>query len=156
MHRSFVSTALTLTAVVGIVALVAACSSNTPTSTGGESITLTLHPAAAAVALGGSVPLTGVLTRNSFSGDVSISADGVPSGVTYAVTRPATNGSDSATVTLTVGSAATVGGPYTIHVHASGSGVTTVTQAFALTITSGGVDTIVLPRRQRDDSAVQR
>ncbi len=136
-------------ALVGLLALGAACSSSPGTSSN-DSISLTLHPTSATIAPGGSVAVTGVVARNGYTDDLTISADGIPTGVTYVVTRRATNGSDSASVTLTAGASMTAGGPYTINVHAAGSGIATATASFKLTIaTSGGVDTITLPSRRR-------
>jgi hypothetical protein len=148
MRHKFLGSAPVLVAMcAGILAAGTACSSDSGTGGNTPSIKLTLHPVSASVDPGGSVPVTGVLTRTDFTGDVSITADGFPSGVTYIVTAPATNGSDSTTISLIVGSSTSAGGPYTIQVHASGTGVTTSTAAFALTVPSGGPDTISEARR---------
>lgn len=149
MRCNFLFTAPLLRAAsVGLLILGAACSSSSGTGSE-DSLALALHPTSATLAPGGSVAVTGVLTRNNYTGDVTITADGIPTDLTYEVTRAATNGSDSTTVTLTAGASMPAGGPYTINVHASGSGVATATAAFQLTVSSsGGVDTITLPSRR--------
>lgn len=100
-------------------------------------ITLALNPTGASVAQGGNTTTTATLTRSGdFTGSVTLSVTGAPSGVTTAVSNIQTTGLvTTATVTVTVG-AAVATGTYPLVVRGSGTGVTEATANFSLTVTA--------------------
>ena len=100
-------------------------------------IALALNPTSASVAQGGNTTTTATLTRSGgFTGGVTLSVTGAPSGVTAAVSNIQTTGVvTTATVTVTVG-AAVAAATYPLVVHGTGSGVTEATASFALTVTA--------------------
>ncbi|MEP7345153.1 MAG: hypothetical protein ABI877_07795, partial [Gemmatimonadaceae bacterium] len=81
--------------------------------------------------------VTASVTRSGgFTGDVAITVEGVPAGVTGTVSNINTSGGVSnGTVTVNV-AASTVPGSYNIVVRASGSGVTSVTASATLIVTA--------------------
>ena len=118
---------------VATAALVQGCSSNSDTTTTTGSIALTLSPTSATVQVGGSTQVSGTIVRTNFTGDVTIAVQNPPAGVTATVNSAPTNGGNTASVTLNVAASATPG-VYTLGVMASGSGITTQTANFTLTI----------------------
>ena len=100
------------------------------------SISLSLSQTSATVAQGGSQTVTATLTRiGGFTGTVNLTVTGSQSGVTATVSDVHTSGSvTTATVTILAGAA--VEAVYPLVVHATGSGVGEVTQAFTLTVTA--------------------
>jgi hypothetical protein len=104
------------------------------TSTGGPSIAISsVSPGSIAIVKGGSAQsVTVSLTRNSFSGSVTLAATNLPSGVTPTYTQPGTGNSGS--ISLKASSSATLVSGQTITITASGSGVTSVTSTFSLTV----------------------
>jgi len=101
------------------------------------SIALSLSPTSASVAQGGNTTTTATLTRSGgFSGSVTLSVTGAPSGVTAAVSNIQTTGAvTTATVTVTVG-AAVAAGTYPLVVRGTGTGVDEATANFSLTVTA--------------------
>jgi hypothetical protein len=95
--------------------------------------TLSVSPASVTVAQGASATGTVLVTEvGGFAGAVSLSASGLPSGVTaFFATNPATN---SSMLTLTASSTAATGGPVTVTLTGS-SGTLTASTAIALTVT---------------------
>lgn len=117
------------------VALTAACKGNDVTTTPHGAITLAVAPTTMTVAAGSTDTLTvTVVSSGGFSGPVSVSASGAPSGVTVGtVTIPA--GQTTGKLPVAVSSSATAGSS-SISVQASASGVATQTATFTLTITA--------------------
>jgi len=136
---SLLSKHLTRYALVLLGTVVAAgCTSEGDDGTGTGLITLTLNPTSASIEQGGSAAVTGTLTRSGgFTGTVNLTVTGAPTGVTAVVSNVVTTGLvTTATITVNVASSATVGGPTTLVVHGTGTGVTEATANFALTITA--------------------
>ena len=96
----------------------------------------TLAPTAASVSVDQGSKATdtiNVTPANGFSGNVTLSASGLPSGVTASfATNPANS---SSVVTLTASGTATVGGPVTVTVKGT-SGALTASATIALTVNS--------------------
>lgn len=99
-------------------------------------IALAVDPGSATVTQGGNTTTTVTLTRGGgFSGAVTLSAEGAPTGVTASVGTPQGSGVVStAAVTVTVGEGVAAG-TYTIVLRGVGTGVTAATASFQLTIT---------------------
>jgi hypothetical protein len=142
------SSALTLTAastatVGGPVTVTITGTSGSLTASTTIALTVTaapsfsLSPSAGTVsaAQGGSNTDTITVTAaNGFTGSVTLSASGLPSGVTGSFgTNPATG---SSALTLTAASTATVGGPVTVTITGT-SGSLTASTTIALTVTAG-------------------
>ncbi|HSE53704.1 MAG TPA: hypothetical protein VLB00_16050 [Gemmatimonadales bacterium] len=108
-------------------------------------IALALNPTSASVAQGGNTTTTATLTRSGgFTGSVTLSVTGAPSGVTAAISNIQTTGAvTTATVTVTVG-AAVAAATYPLVVRGTGSGVTEATANFALTVTAAPVGSYTL------------
>jgi hypothetical protein len=109
--------------------------------------TIEFTPAGASILQGGSVTVGVTLRRSGgFTGGVNLTVTDRPTGVAAVVSKVQTTGSEAtATLTLNV-SGSTIPRYYTLTVHASGTGVTEATKAFALTVkpsascpASGGV-----------------
>ncbi len=130
LHRRIGSLALPL-----VVATIAACGSDNNGVEG--AIAITASKTSLTIPQGGSDNLTASITRSGgFTGDVAIVAEGAPTGVTATVSEVSTSGGTT-TGKVTVNVAVSVAlGSYTIRVVASGSGVTSVTQVVALTVTA--------------------
>ncbi len=118
---------------VAAAVLMQGCGSSDDTTTTTGSITLSLSPTSATVQVGGSTQVSGTIVRTDFAGDVTISVSNPPAGVTGVANTQPINGGNSASVTLNVASTATPG-VYTLSVVASGSGITSQTANFTLTI----------------------
>ncbi|NOT06806.1 MAG: hypothetical protein HOP28_01235, partial [Gemmatimonadales bacterium] len=99
-------------------------------------IALSISTGGATVVQGGTTPVSATLTRSGgFTGDVLLTVDGVPSGVTGSVSTPVTSGgTTSATITIAV-AASTAPGTYSLTVRGTGSGVAAVSAPFTLTVT---------------------
>jgi hypothetical protein len=107
--------------------------------------TLSASPTSLSVAAGGSGTSTiSTTVSGGFNSAVSLSATGLPTGVTaaFSPTSIAAPGSGSSTLTFTAASTAAAG-TSTITVNASGGGVSHTT-SISLTITSGGTTTQIL------------
>lgn len=109
------------------------------------SIQITVAPAAVTIAQGtaGSVTLT--LTRaGGFTGDVTLAAEGLPTGVGFASVPP-TLGSTTTSATVTFTAAATAAiGTASATIRATGTGVTAATATVAVTITAAPNFTLTL------------
>jgi endoglucanase len=101
----------------------------------------TIGPGAAtSVARGATANTTIAINRTSFTGAVSFSATGLPSGVTVAFNPSAATTGNSVTATFTASGTATLG---TANVTITGtSGSTSRSTTVALTVTSGGGGTV--------------
>ena len=95
--------------------------------------TLLPSPTGIVLAQGGSGTSTlSIASTSNFSGNVTLAATGLPSGVTASFSpNPATS---SSVMTLTASSAATVGGPVIVNINGT-SGTLTASTAIALTVT---------------------
>jgi len=117
----------------------------TVSATATPDFTLSASPASVSVAAGGTgTSSISTSVSGSFNSAVSLSASGLPAGVTAAFnpTSIAAPGSGSSTLTFSASSTATVG-TSTITVNASGGGISHTT-TISLTITSGGTTTQLL------------
>ena len=116
------------------VAIANGCGNNS-TTPDPPTITFTLNPTSATVDQGGSVAVAGTaVVGGSFTGDVTVTVEGLPQGVTGAVSNIQSNGTTT-TVTVTLSVPVTVAaGTYPITVGAAGSGIS-VTATFTLTVT---------------------
>jgi hypothetical protein len=116
---------------------------NPPVTT--ASITVAAVPATLSVAQNAAGTSAITVARTNFTGDVVLTAEGLPTGVTATFT-PATlgSGATSSSLSLAVSGTAAVAGPATITIRARGTGVTDATATVALTITAsvGGAVTI--------------
>jgi hypothetical protein len=81
---------------------------------------------------GGAQSVTVNLTRTNYTGSVTLSTSTLPSGVTATFTQPGTG--NSGRITLKAASNATLVNNQTITITASGSGVSSVTATFSLTV----------------------
>jgi hypothetical protein len=107
--------------------------------------TISASPASLSVAAGGSGTSTiSTTVSGGFNSAVSLSASGLPAGVTaaFSPTSIAAPGSGSSTLTFTAASTA-VAGTSTVTVNASGGGVSHSTTV-SLTITTGGTTTQII------------
>jgi len=146
-------------ALIAGAAFASSCGSSDPAGSGSPAIALSLAPAAATVAQGASAGVLGTVTRSGgFAGDVAITITGAPTGVTGTVVSSPTNGGNTAQMTVAV--AATVpAGTYALTITATGSGVTTVSKPFTLTVSTtsagGGVFTATLDGQSWNGNALQ-
>lgn len=113
------------------------CSDDNDTTGPGGAIALSLSSTSATVAPGGQAVIVGTVTRSGgFTGNVTITVTGAPTGVTGTVGTVTTIGTVStATVTLAI-AAGTTAGTYPITVKASGSGVSDVSTTYNLTVSA--------------------
>lgn len=122
---SLLATALLLSACGG------GGDSKTPTETG--SISLSASQTAVTIARGSNNILVLSLGRTSFNGAITLTAEGVPTGVTVDFTPSAPSTGATATATINVSTAAAPG-TTTMTLRASGTGVEAKTVAVALTV----------------------
>ena len=144
------STAATGTSTVTINASGGGVSHSTTVSltvstTATPDFALSASPSSVSVAAGGTGTSTiSTTVSGGFNSAISLSATGLPAGVTAAFnpTSIAAPGSGSSTLTFTAGSTATAG-TSTITINASGGGISHSTSV-SLTITSGGTTTQII------------
>ena len=111
---------------------------NGGTTTLTPAISIALASSSLSVVQGTAGNVTVNLTRTGgFSGDVSIAATGLPTGVTVSSATIA-SGATSATLTFAV-AATTATGASTVTINATGTGVTTASATLALTVTAPAV-----------------
>lgn len=92
-----------------------------------------VNPSSVTLVRGGSAQSVTVnLTRSGYAGSVTLSTSALPSGVSATFTQPGTGNSGS--ISLKAASNATLVSNRTITITASGSGVSSVTAAFSLTV----------------------
>lgn len=103
-------------------------------------LAVSLSSTSGSVVAGNQVTLSANITRGgSFTGVVSLTAEGAPGGVTASFsTNSLASGVTSASLTLQVGSGVAAG-TYPITVRATGTGVTAATASYALTVTAAAV-----------------
>jgi hypothetical protein len=118
-------------------AVLAACSSSNDNPTIPSSIALALSASTATVTPGASTPVTATLTRTNFTGDVQLSAENLPAGVT-ATFNPATlsGSATSSTVTLAATATTAPAAGTSITIRAKGTGVTDATSAVSLSVSA--------------------
>jgi len=93
-----------------------------------------VSPSSVTLARGGSASLTVNLTRSNFTGSVTLSTSGLPTGVTATYAQPVTR--NSGTISLKAASNASLVSSRSITITAKGSGVSSTTATFALTVNS--------------------
>ena len=101
-----------------------------------QTFTIAASPGSLSVARGASGASTIAITRTNFTGAVTMSAMGLPTGVTVAFNPSTATTGNSVTATFTASSTATLGAA-TVTITAT-SGTTSRTTTVALTITGGG------------------
>ena len=100
------------------------------------SFTLSANPTSLSVAQGANGTSTITVTPvNGFTGSVTLSASGLPAGVTAAFTTNPTIA--TSVLTLTASGSATVGGPTTVTITGTSGGSLMATTTIALTVTAG-------------------
>jgi hypothetical protein len=117
----------------------------TVSATATPDFTLSASPASVSVAAGGTgTSSISTTVSGGFNSAVSLSASGLPAGVTatFSPASIAAPGSGSSTLTFSASSTATVG-TSTVTVNASGGGISHTT-TISLTVTSGGTTTQIL------------
>ena len=93
-----------------------------------------VSPSSVTLARGSSASLTVNLTRSNFTGSVTLSTSGLPTGVTATYTQPSTG--NSGTISLKAASNASLVSSRSTTITASGSGVSSATATFTLTVTT--------------------
>ena len=129
-----------LAALLPIVVFAAACGSDPSDGPGPgptPTIAISLSPTAVAIVQGNSAPVVASIVRGGgFTGTVTITTIGAPTGVTAAVSNITTAGTTTTgTVTLTVASSVDPG-TYNLTIRASGSGVSDASAPFQLVVTT--------------------
>ncbi len=123
----------------GLVVTTANCGSSTPTDPDPDpdpaTISISIDPSSGTVGQGGSLVVDGTATiGGGFTGNVTFSVTGLPTGVTISVGTVTLSGSTAtAPITVTVG-AGVAAGTYTGTITASGSGVSD-SVSYSLTVT---------------------
>lgn len=145
LQQTSVRTALIL--LMG--AAVAGCPLDPGSGDDDASITLALASSSLSVTQGSSGSVAATITRTNFPGTVTLTVDGLPSGVTAAF-DPATlgEGATTTTLTLTVASTATPGDA-ALTVKASGTGISEKTLPVTLTVTVAGTYTLSMTPTSR-------
>lgn len=134
---SRIARVIALAALASAPTLLTSCGSTT-TESKNPIIAVSLSGGTLAVTQGSSQNLTLTLTRTDFTGDVSLSATGLPNGVTATFT-PATLTGSTLSSTLAIAAAADAApGTVTVTLHATGTGVTEQTATFSLTVNVAG------------------
>jgi hypothetical protein len=134
------------TATLGAATVTLTATSGTLTRTTSVSLTVSdiatptytvaASPGTLSVARGGNAPSTIAITRTNFTGAVTMSATGLPAGVTVAFNPSAATTGNSVIATFTASSTATLGAA-NVTITAT-SGTLSRTTTVALTVTSGG------------------
>jgi hypothetical protein len=115
----------------------------TVTPAGGPSISLSLGMSSVTLAVGGGSQTVGVtVTRTNYTGALTLSVTGLPTGVTAASTSPGTGNTGS--IVLQALAEATPVSNQPITITASGSGVGAASAGIGLTVTPAGVASISL------------
>ena len=125
---------------VDATAKVSAASAAVPATTTAvtQDFTVSPSPAAVSVTRGATASTTVAITRTNFTGAVTMSATGLPAGVTVAFNPSTATTGNSVTATFTASSTATLGAA-TVTLTAT-SGSTSRTTTVALTVTGGGTE----------------
>ena len=133
--------------VVASVLVLAGCGdkkSSTGITTPAASITLASGVSALAVNQGATGTATLTISRTSFAGDIALTAEGLPTGVSATFT-PATVASGSTTSSLALAVSGTAAaGASTVTIRARATGVTEQTATIALTVSAVATGTVSL------------
>jgi len=103
-----------------------------------QDFTVSSSPSAASVTRGRTASTTVAIARTNFTGAVTMSASGLPSGVTVAFNPSAATTGNSVTATFTASSTATLGAATVTLTATSGSTVRTTTVSLTVTGTDSG------------------
>ena len=106
----------------------------TLTVTAIPAIALTVSPTTVGIAAGSSGPATVTIARTNFTGDVTLTLEGAPAGVTGTFSPAAANGTTSILTIQVAGSVTPATIPLTIR--GTGTGVTAATAALSVTVTA--------------------
>ncbi len=133
--------------IVGSLLMLAACGgkqSPTGTTAPSASLSLTAGSVTASVEQGASVNAALTIGRTNFTGEVSLTAEELPTGVTATFTPPSeASGPATSTLALAASGSATAG-TSTVTVRARGTGVADATTSIALTVTATATGTVRL------------
>jgi hypothetical protein len=128
---------------------IAGCSSDADTTSG--SIAISVSPASATIQQGASTIVTGTLTRTDFTGSVTVTVEGAPTGASGS----ASISGNTATITVTTAST-TPTGVYALTIRAKGSGLATdATATFSLTVAAATASSYTLTLGSPTLSVVQ-
>lgn len=125
-----------------ILALATSCSSTGPSAT--PAITITLGSQTLAITQGQSNTVTITLARTNFTGDVSLAATGLPTGVTASFNPPTMTGTATGTTLTLAASSSATPGAASVVVEASGTGITKQTATLAVTVNVAGNYTLAM------------
>lgn len=122
----------------------------------GGNIAIAIGQAILNALVGGTATTTATVTRTgNFTGSVSVTATGMPNGVTLTGNTQSTVGAvTTATLTFTIAGTATTGSS-TVTVTASGSGVTSTSTTFTLTLTTAANGSIAIQLSPNAGTAAQ-
>ncbi|MBC7840837.1 MAG: hypothetical protein H7099_00900 [Gemmatimonadaceae bacterium] len=120
-------------------------STPTPPAVAGT-LAVVVTPAAVSVVPGASGASAATITRGgSFTGDVALSSEGAPAGVTVSFGSPTLGaGVTSSTVSVAVAASYTSTVPVAIAIKAAGTGVTTAAATLTLTVTAAAIPTLAV------------
>jgi uncharacterized membrane protein len=107
-----------------------------------QAIGVSLSPPSLSLGQGASGDVTVTLTRTNFTGNINLTLEGAPQGVTGTFNPAAATGTSS-TLTVQVG-ASVAAGNYSLTVRAAGQGVTDQTAPLALVVTAGSTGNYTL------------
>lgn len=113
----------------------------TVTAAPASSYAMTLSASAASIQQGATTPVTVTLTRTNFTGDVTLTLAGLPTGATGSFGTNPVSGSSSV---LTLGGGTATPGTYNLTVTGTAAGQANRTAPFALTITQAPVATTLV------------
>lgn len=102
-------------------------------------VNITVGDTEVSVTQGGTVSVPITITRTgTFTGAISLTAEGLPPGMTATISpNPIAAGSQTATMTITASSSATIGNR-TVFITATGTGITEATEVVSVTTTPSG------------------
>ena len=117
-----------------------ACGKKSPTPPGGSTASIAISTATPtlSVAQAASGTATISVARTTYTGDVALTAEGLPSGITASFAPATLAGSTTSSVLTLQASGTAAVGTSTITVRARGTGVTDATTPIAITVTTAG------------------
>ncbi|MCC7052401.1 MAG: hypothetical protein IT355_03980 [Gemmatimonadaceae bacterium] len=140
------STRLTRLALTAGMMLLSACGGRqAPTISGGGTASISVATGAATLSVAQAAAATAEISiaRTIYSGDVALSAEGLPSGITATFAPPTLAGSTiTSSLTLQASGTAAVG-TSTITVRARGTGVADAVTTIAITVTTAGASAAI-------------
>lgn len=153
MHSRFSRLVLTASVLVW-----SACGKKSPTPPGGTTSRISVSSGSPTLSVAQSASGTAAITvtRVSFTGDVALTAENLPTGVTATFTPASlTGGGTSSSLSLAASSVAATGGAGTdVTVRARGTGVTDATTTIRLTVTVGAGGAVSITATPASDSIV--